>query len=130
MKHAIITYWFIVTLITVSCAGYATEPEHVPARPVGSTEAQCGKDPTEPSKDKRNSHAPAQVLVRFKKGTQPQAIDAIQRELHLQTLRIVSKPNLYLMTILNGFSVHDIVTRLKVFKAVEYAEPNYVRTAQ
>lgn len=130
MKHTIITCWFIVILITVSCAGYATEPERVAARPVGSTEGQCGKDSTELYKDKHNGHAPAQVLVRFKEGTQLQAIEAIQRELHLQTLRIVSKPNLYLMKIQDGFSVQEIVTRLKVFKAVEYAEPNYVRSAQ
>ncbi len=130
MKHAIITCWFIVLLITVSCAGNATEPESVAARPRGSTEGQCEKESTGLSKDKPSGHAPAQVLVRFKEGTQPQAIEAIQRELHLQTLRIVSKPNLYLMKILDGFSVREIVTRLKVFEAVEYAEPNYVRTAQ
>jgi hypothetical protein len=130
MKQAIITCWFIAILITISCTGYATQPEPKAARPAGSTEGECGKDPTGPSKGERNGYAPAQVLVKFKEGTQPQEIEAIQRELHLQTLRIVSKPNLYLMKIQDGFSVQEIVSRLKGFKAVEYAEPNYMRTTQ
>ena len=130
MQQAIITCWFIAILITISCTGYATQPEREAAKPAEATESRYGKDPTGPSKGERNGHAPAQVLVKFKEGTQPQAIEAIQRELHLQTLRIVSKPNLYLMKIQDGFSVQEIVTRLKGFKAVEYAEPNYIRTTQ
>jgi hypothetical protein len=130
MKQAFITCWFIAILITISCTGYATQPECKSARPAEAIENRCGKDPTGPSKGEQNGYAPAQVLVRFKEGTQPQEIEAIQRELHLQTLRIVSKPNLYLMKILDGFSVQEIVSRLKGFKAVEYAEPNYMRTTQ
>ena len=88
MKQAIITCWFIAILITISCTGYATQPEREAAKSAEATESRCGKDPTGPSKGERNGHAPAQVLVKFKEGTQPQEIEAIQKELHLQPLSV------------------------------------------
>jgi len=41
------------------------------------------------------------IRVKFKDGTTDQAIAAIQRELHLETISIVSKANLYLMKTLD-----------------------------
>ena len=41
------------------------------------------------------------IRVKFKDGTTDQAIAAIQRELHLETISIVSKANLYLIKILD-----------------------------
>ncbi|MBW1677423.1 MAG: hypothetical protein JRJ79_12650 [Deltaproteobacteria bacterium] len=56
------------------------------------------------------------------------AIENIQRELSLKTIRVVHAPNLYLMKILNGSSVETIMERLKDFPEVAFSEPNYIVT--
>jgi len=68
------------------------------------------------------------IRVKFKDGTTDQAIAAIQRELHLETISIVSKANLYLIKILDGSSVESVMERLRHYKEVKYSEPNYIRT--
>jgi hypothetical protein len=73
---------------------------------------------------------PGQVLVAFKKGTKRQIIDEIQQELGLETVRIVSRPDLYLMKIKSNVSVPDMIRLLQNSGAVEYAEPNFRRTIQ
>ncbi len=122
---------FVLIFLTISCTGSATPPEE---HPRGAVQARGVQGPEDlnagPAERKMGNHVPAQVLVRFKEGTEEQAIEAIQRHLHLQTLRIISRPGLYLMEIQDGFSVQETIKRLQEFKAVEYAEPNYVRTIQ
>jgi hypothetical protein len=56
--------------------------------------------------------------------------EAIQKEVHLETIRLVSKPNLYLMKILDGSSVESVMERLRNYEDVQYSEPNYIRTIQ
>jgi hypothetical protein len=73
---------------------------------------------------------PGQVLVKFKKGTTPQVIDKIQQNQGLETVRIVSRPDLYLMRAKHKVSPEEIVKGLKKYEAVSYAEPNYTRTSQ
>jgi hypothetical protein len=68
------------------------------------------------------------IRVKFKDGTTDQAIAAIQRELHLETISIVSKANLYLIKILDTSSVVSVMERLRHYKEVQYSEPNYIRT--
>lgn len=74
------------------------------------------------------NYVPGEILVRFQDGTSEQTIAAIQRKMHLATIRVVSKTNLYLMKILNGSSVESVMERLRHYKDVEYSEPNYIRT--
>lgn len=71
-------------------------------------------------------YASGEILVGFKKGTGENAIEAIQKKLSLETIRIISKPFLYLMKITDGSSVKKTMERLKKFEEVRYSEPNYV----
>ena len=79
-------------------------------------------------KEKKN-YVPGEILIRFRAGTDEQAIETIQRKLHLTTIKIVSRPNLYLMKILDGSSVEKIMERLQDFQKVKYSEPNHIVTA-
>ena len=69
-------------------------------------------------------------MIKFHAGTSEKAIQEIMRELHLETIRIVSKPDLYLMKILDGSSVENVLERLYNFEKVKYAEPNSMRTTK
>lgn len=122
---------FVLIFLTISCTDLATQPEQHPASAVQASGVQGPEDlKSGPSEKKIGDHVPSQVLVKFKEGAEEQAIAAIQRQLHLQTVRVISRPNLYLMKIQDDFSVQETIKRLQEFKAVEYAEPNYVRTIQ
>jgi hypothetical protein len=133
MKYAGVSVIYVTMLIllTMSCTGDAKPPELTGARSAEVTEYSGTRD-AEPRLHAKETkrYAPGQVLVKFKDSTQQQTIEAIQTELRLETIRIISRPNLYLMKIQGGSSVEDIVKRLQEFRAVEYSEPNYVRTIQ
>jgi len=75
-------------------------------------------------------YAPGEVLVRFRDGTDAGTIASIQREVHLETVKVVSSPNLFLMKIVDDTSVEETVQRLQRYREVVYAEPNYVRRIQ
>jgi len=131
MKGVGFIHLLVLTFLTMSCRGSATPPEQHVTDLVQAGGVQ-GQEPlkTSPAGRKTEGHVSAQVLVKFKEGTEQQTIEAIQAELHLQTIRIIPRPNLYLMKIQNGFSVQETIKRLQEFKAVEYAEPNLIRTIQ
>ena len=131
MRRVSFIHVLVFIVLAVSCTDLATQPEQDPTVAAEASGAQGTEDPkSAPAERKTEDHVPAQVLVKFKEGPQEPTIEAIQRQLHLQTVRIISRPNLYLMKIQNGFSVQETIKRLQEFKAVEYAEPNYVRTIQ
>jgi hypothetical protein len=67
-----------------------------------------------------------EVLVKFTSDTRPEAINRIQAQLRLETVRKFRSPNLFLMKITDGTAVEAIIQKLKTYSAVEYAEPNYV----
>ena len=69
---------------------------------------------------------PDEVLVKFNPDTEPETIEGIQAEMHLETVRKFRSSNLFLMKILDGTAVDAIIRKLKTYPAVEYAEPNYV----
>ena len=71
-------------------------------------------------------YVPGEVLVKFKDGTDEQAIEAIQRELCLKTIRVSPKLHVYRMKILDGSPVEEVIKHLQGFKEVEYSEPNYI----
>ncbi|MBN1841999.1 MAG: hypothetical protein JW883_06925 [Deltaproteobacteria bacterium] len=131
MKYVGITCWNIVFFLTVCCSGYTTQPEQHAAGSVEATDVRGAQD-REPGSSRMETRGciPGQVIVKFKEGTGQQTIEAIQRELHLKIIRVVSRPNLYLMEVEEGSSLEEITRRLQDFKAVEYAEPNYVRRIQ
>jgi hypothetical protein len=131
MKGVGFIHLFVLTFLTMSCTGSATPPEQhlTDVVQTGGVEGQ-ERLKTSPSGRKTEDHVSAQVLVKFREGTEEQTIEAIQGALHLQTIRIIPRPNLYLMKIQDGFSVPETIERLQEFEAVEYAEPNLIRTIQ
>ena len=129
MKFMNIIQYLVILLLTISCAGESMKPEEKSSRQPEVSEIKKTEQPRlAPSGRERKNYIPSQILVKFKDGTDTQAIEAIQRELHLKTIKIVSRPNLYLMKILDGSSVARIVERLRNYEEVKYSEPNYVRT--
>lgn len=131
MRRGSFIHVLVFIVLAVSCTDLATERKHHPAGVVEAGGLQgLGDLKSGPSERKIGDHVSAQVLVKFKEGTEEPTIEAIQGELHLQTIRIIPRPNLYLMKIQDGFSVQETIKRLQEFKAVEYAEPNHVRTIQ
>ena len=80
------------------------------------------------SRAPRPSYVPGQVLVKFKDGVDGQVVETIQRALSLKTIRIVRRPNLFLMRIMDESSVKAVIERLRGFPEVASAEPNLLVT--
>jgi len=119
----------ILSFLTLSCTNpTVTSEKKLKSKP------QSGEIYTEehreltPSHTEKKSYVRGQILVKFKDGTDEQAIESIQKELSLKTIRVVHAPNLYLMKILNGSSVESVMKRLQDFPEVAFSDPNYVVT--
>lgn len=121
--------YLIILLLTTSCVGQGMNIKEKSSHYSQATEIQRREQPElAPSGRQRKGYIPGEILVKFKNGTDSQAIEALQSELHLRTIRVVSSPNLYLMKILDGSSVERIMECLRNYEEVKYSEPNYVRT--
>lgn len=129
MNYKIILQYLIVLLIVISCYGQNMEPNEEFSRhsQVTKTKSQEQQKLT-PIEKKLKDYVPGEIIVKFKDGTDDQVIKHIHRELHLETMRLVYKPNLYLMKILDGSSVESVIERLQNYKEVKYSEPNYLRS--
>ena len=68
-----------------------------------------------------------EILVRFRDGVDEGTIARIQKEEELQTVRVVSRPALYLMKVVGHASVQETIGRLVKHGEVVFAEPNTVR---
>jgi len=119
--------FFLVLLI--SCAAQHPEGQEETEPHPKETEIQISEQPKPyPVGEERKNYVPGEILLKFQDGTSEQTITAIQKKLHLETISIVSKPNLYLMKILDGSAVESVMERLRHYKEVKYSEPNYIRT--
>ena len=76
-----------------------------------------------PQKDA--DYKPHEVIVKFKKATGQDKIDAVFEALNLQTIRTFTLPNLFLIKILDGKTVEETIKKLYQYHDVLYAEPNY-----
>jgi len=115
--------------LALSCAGLGSRAEAPPSQAAGELDANGlakGRNPG----GEGGAYVPDQVLVKFREGTDRQAIQALEKELGLRTLRVVLRSNIYLMEISGGDSVQRMIERLEEVDAVEYAEPNYVRSGR
>ncbi len=129
MRYIIGLSCLTVFFFAISCAGQNRESKEKLANHLKVTETHGAEhQKLAPLRKESRDYVPGEILVKFKDGTDTQAIKAIQRELHLKTIKIVSRPNLYLMKILDGSSVERIVERLRNYEEVKYSEPNYIRT--
>ena len=119
----------VIFFLTISCADGHLESQEKAASHPQAIEIQGSDQPKlSPGGGETKNYVPGEILVKFQYGTTDQKKEAIQKEVHLETIRIVSKPNLYLLKILDGSSVESVIERLGKFKEVKYAEPNYIRT--
>ncbi|MGD9037939.1 MAG: hypothetical protein PVF10_15360 [Syntrophobacterales bacterium] len=121
----------VIVLLTISCADRHSDVQDKEASQPQAIEIQASGQPKlSPAGEETKNYVPGVILVKFKDGTTVQAKEAIQKEVHLETIRLISKPNLYLMKILDGSSVERVLERLGKFREVQYAEPNYIRSKQ
>ena len=119
----------VIFFLTISCADGHLESQEKAASHPQAIEIQGSDQPKlSPTDGEIKNYVPGEILVKFRDGTPDQAKEAIQKEVHLETIRLISKPNLYLMKILDGSSVESVMERLGKLKEVKYAEPNYIRT--
>jgi hypothetical protein len=131
MRRTNIIQLLVIFLLTISCADRHPEAQEKATSHPQAVEIQASDQPKlSPAGGETKNYIPGEILVKFRDGTTDQTKEAIQKEVHLETIRIVSKPNLYLMRILDGSPVEGVMERLAIFKEVQYAEPNYIRTIQ
>ena len=129
MRRANTLQMIVILLLIISCADRHLEEQEKEASHPRAIGIQGGEQPKlSPEGGETKSYVPGEILVKFRDGTTDQTKKAIQKEVHLETIRLISKPNLYLMKILDGSSVERVLERLVKFKEVKYAEPNYIRT--
>ena len=121
--------FLLILFALVACVTEGRETLEVREKSSGTTEAQVTKPRQNgPEQEKIHAYVVDEILVKFVDGTSEETIEAIQEEVHLKTIRIVSRPNLYLMRITDGSTVEGVMKRLKNFSEVAYSEPNYIRT--
>lgn len=126
MSSARLTKMSFILVLAAACVGQGKE---MGAR--GGSEMQTMENKAmEPREAERGRYAPGEILVKFRDGTDEGTVARIQQEAHLETIRVVSRPNLYLMKIVDGTPVAEMVERLRRYGEVAYAEPNYVRRIQ
>jgi len=129
MRRANTLQMIVILLLIISCADRHLEEQEKEASHPRAIGIQGGEQPKlSPEGGETKNYVPGEILVKFRDGTTDQTKKAIQKEVHLETIRIISKPNLYLMKILDGSSVESVMERLGKFKEVKHAEPNYIRT--
>jgi hypothetical protein len=129
MRRTITFQVIIILFLIISCADRHLEEQEKETSHSRAIGIQGSEQPKlSPEGGETKSYVPGEILVKFRDGTTDQTKKAIQKEVHLETIRLISKPNLYLMKILDGSSVERVLERLGKFKEVKYAEPNYIRT--
>ena len=129
MRRANALQMIVILFLIISCADHHLEEQEKEASHSRAIGIQGSEQPKlSPAGGETKNYVPGEILVKFRDGTTDQMKEALQKQVHLQTIRIISKPNLYLMKILDGSSVESVMERLGKFKEVKYAEPNYIRT--
>jgi hypothetical protein len=129
MRRTITLQLLVIFFLIISCADRHPEAQEKGVSHPKAIDIQGGDQPKlSPVGGETENYVAGEILVKFRNGTSGQIKEAIKKEVHLETIRLFSKPNLYLMRILDGSSVENAIERLGKFKEVEYAEPNYIRT--
>ena len=129
------SFWIVILLamllILIACSS-TQEPRNEPTRVTqqagrvniakGSNEGMSGIQ--------QQVQKPGEILVKFKDDVTDDRKREIIETLDLETIRMVSRPNLYLVKVRGNSSVQGAIKRLQQFHEVEYAEPNYTLKAQ
>ena len=126
MKTMVVVKYIILMLAVFSCAQSNPAGKKVLKNEPQSGEIVIREDAQiKASPRQKQNYVPGQVLVKFKDGVDEQAIQTIKEAVSLETIRVVRRPNLYLMRIVSESSVEAVIERLRDFPEVSYAEPNY-----
>ncbi len=121
--------FLVIFVFSASCGAQHPEAQGTSVSSPQAVEMLGSERPKlSPSGEEGKNYVPGEILVKFKDSATEEAIGAIQREVHLETIRVVFKPHLYLMKILDGASVESVIERLRTYQEVQYAEPNFIRT--
>lgn len=127
MQYIFTIFCLVIVFFPISCVNRDTESKETLKNQAHVAQVQDSKPRVlETSHRKSQKYVPGQILVKFKQGTDQKAIEGIQKELALKTIRVVSKPYLYLMKITDGTLVEKMIIRLQDFDQVLYSEPNYI----
>jgi len=127
LRYIICLTWLIIFLFTFSCKVQKNDLKEDLVNQTKISETQGAKHRKLFSIGKEShNYVPGEILIKFKDGTDVQSIKTIQKRLGLRTIKVVPKLNIYRMKIQNGSSVEEVIKRLKGFREVEYAEPNYI----
>ena len=123
--------YFLLLLLAASCAGQGVDIKDKPSPISQATEIQRGEEakPVQPGMPGKDC-VPGEILIKFKDGTDRQAIETITNKLHLKSIRVLSSQNFYLMKITDGSSVEKVMKSLRKHEEVKFSEPNYVRTVR
>lgn len=109
-------------LVVISCS--RREPPLSRAQPPSEQNRRESIENERKAQD--GNHKAGEILVKFGSSVAEERIKEILTELHLEKIRLVSPPSLYLLRIPPGSSVQDVIERIERFEEVEYAEPNYI----
>ena len=129
MRRANALQIIVILFLIISCVDRHLEEQEKETSHSRAIGIQGSEQPKlSPAGGETKNYVPGEILVKFRDGTTDQMKEALQKEVHLKTIRIISKPNLYLMKILDGSSVESVMERLRNYEGVQYSEPNYTRT--
>jgi hypothetical protein len=132
MKPAKIFQCLLCTFFLAgSCSGQTTETRDSSIKEPQTEKIRRLEHPEmSPPEKEGQRYVPGEILVKFKDGTGGEAIEIIQRDLSLETIRVSPGLPLHRMRILDGSSVEEVMGRLEGFDEVEYSEPNYIMRLQ
>jgi hypothetical protein len=129
MNPSRIMRFLFIFVLTISCACKNPEGQEKSAHPTAEIKkAQSSQPKLQSPAGESKNYVPGEIVIKFHEGTNEKVMQGIMRDLHLETIRIVSEPDLYLLKILDGSSVESVLERVGKYKEVQYSEPNYRRT--
>ncbi|MGB9873870.1 MAG: S8 family serine peptidase [Hydrogenobacter sp.] len=75
----------------------------------------------------RQDYVEGQVVVQFRSDVSPERANRILTAEGMKILKTITSMNVYLVELPPGLSVPEAIKKLKSYKEVDKAEPNYIR---
>lgn len=119
----------IVLLFMGNSCSYSKEKKHAKGQEPLALSGKTRSTNKDNSGVEGIDYKAGEVLVKFKSHVADMRREQITGLLELETIRIISPLNVYLLKIRSHSPVRDIIEHLQQFEEVEYAEPNYIRKA-
>jgi hypothetical protein len=116
------TRMFFIAFLFLSCAGSSSIAQSNPA--TQTPPVIQGNPPVD--EGKQNRYAEGRIIVKFQEDATTEDIETVKRELHLEVIRSLLSPNLYLMRICDNKPVQTVLELLKANSKVKFAEPDVI----